>query len=107
MSLWKQPLVQRIIARIASCFRQNLPLSELHFACYDHFMPMAYRKFPARDLTVAFALCAALSHAALATGAEPAKDVQVDPAPCLAAAASGGDDDKVIASCGPLIDNEK
>jgi tetratricopeptide (TPR) repeat protein len=52
------------------------------------------------------AICTAFAPAAFATGTEPAADVQVDPAPCLAAA-SGNDDDKVIAACGPLIDNEK
>ena len=36
----------------------------------------------------------------------PARDLQVDPAPCVAAAASH-DDDKSIEVCGALIDNEK
>ena len=45
-------------------------------------------------------------HAALATGTEPATDPQIDPAPCVAAAAAN-DDDKIIAICGALIDNEK
>ncbi|MES2195249.1 MAG: hypothetical protein V4517_12585 [Pseudomonadota bacterium] len=43
---------------------------------------------------------------ARATGADPTGDPQVDPAPCLAAAAAG-DADKAIAVCGTLIDNEK
>jgi len=43
---------------------------------------------------------------ARAAGAEPARDVQVDPAPCVAAAASN-EDDKSIEVCGALIDNEK
>jgi len=43
---------------------------------------------------------------ALATGTEPAKDVRIDPAPCLAAAAAH-DDDKTVEVCGALIDNEK
>ena len=47
-----------------------------------------------------------LSHSAFATGAEPAKDVQVDSAACTAAAAAD-DDDKIISACGELIDNEK
>ena len=47
-----------------------------------------------------------LAHSAFATGAEPAKDVQIDPAPCMAAAAAN-DDDKTIDACGALIDNEK
>jgi tetratricopeptide (TPR) repeat protein len=55
-------------------------------------------------IPVAFFLLV-LTHGAFATGAEP-KDVQVDPAPCTAAAAAG-DDDKIIGACGALIDNEK
>ena len=47
-----------------------------------------------------------LPHAAFATGVEPAKDLQVDPAPCMAAAAAN-DDDKIVGVCGALIDNEK
>jgi tetratricopeptide (TPR) repeat protein len=43
---------------------------------------------------------------ALATGTEPAKDVRIDPAPCLAAAAAH-DDDKTVEVCGAPIDNEK
>jgi len=41
-----------------------------------------------------------------ATGSEPGKDVEVDPGPCLAAAAAA-DDDKTIDVCGGFIDNEK
>ena len=41
-----------------------------------------------------------------ATGAEPAGDPQVDPAPCVAAAAAD-DADKTIAVCSPLIESEK
>jgi tetratricopeptide (TPR) repeat protein len=62
------------------------------------------RDFP--KILIAFAWWAALSRAALATGAEPGKDLKVDPAPCLAAAGAN-DDDRIIAACGPLIDNEK
>jgi tetratricopeptide (TPR) repeat protein len=47
-----------------------------------------------------------LSHSAFATGAEPAKDVQVDTSACTMAAA-GDDDDKTISACGELIENEK
>jgi tetratricopeptide (TPR) repeat protein len=47
-----------------------------------------------------------LTHGAFATGAEPAKDVQVDPAACMAAAAAS-DADKIIDICGALVDNEK
>ena len=41
-----------------------------------------------------------------ATGAEPATPPQVDPAPCVAAAAAD-DADKTIAACSPLIESEK
>jgi tetratricopeptide (TPR) repeat protein len=67
------------------------------------------RSFPAaliRSAAAAVLLWSALSRAAFATGAESATDLQVDPAPCLAAAASD-DSDKVIAVCGALIGNEK
>ena len=47
-----------------------------------------------------------LAQRAFATGAEPAKDVQADPAACTAAAAQS-DADKIIEICGALIDNEK
>ena len=59
-----------------------------------------------RDVVVAFLLFTAVARAAFATGAEPAKDLQVDPAPCVTAAAAN-DDDKTISVCGALIDNEK
>ena len=49
---------------------------------------------------------AAVPHGAFATGTEPITDPQVDPAPCVAAAAAD-DADKIIAICGALIDNEK
>lgn len=41
-----------------------------------------------------------------ATGAEPAGDPQVDPAPCVAAAAAD-DAERAVVLCGRLIDNEK
>ncbi|WP_225117197.1 tetratricopeptide repeat protein [Bradyrhizobium sp. BRP22] len=47
----------------------------------------------------------ALAQHALAASVEPLKDVQADPAPCLAAAGAN-DDDKVVALCTELIDNE-
>jgi tetratricopeptide (TPR) repeat protein len=43
--------------------------------------------------------------AAAATG-DPANNPQIDPAPCVAAAAAA-DDDRAITVCGALIDNEK
>lgn len=51
-------------------------------------------------------LWALLAQNAFATGAEPAKDVQIDPAPCMAAAVAN-DADKIIEICGALTDNEK
>jgi tetratricopeptide (TPR) repeat protein len=59
-----------------------------------------------RKLVAAFSLCLAFAQGAAATGVEPAKDLRVDPALCLAAALAR-DDDKTIAACGALIDNAK
>ncbi|WP_245283678.1 hypothetical protein [Bradyrhizobium sp. URHD0069] len=59
-----------------------------------------------RTAAVASLLWTAPPQQALATGAEPATDPQVDPAPCIAAAASN-DAEKIIAICGALVDNEK
>ena len=59
-----------------------------------------------RNFVVASLLWTAFARAAFATGVEPAKDPQIDPAPCVAAAAAT-DDDKTISVCGALIDNEK
>ncbi len=53
---------------------------------------------------VALVLSGALPRPVLATGAEPATDPQADPAPCVAAAASG-DAERIVAVCGALIDN--
>ena len=41
-----------------------------------------------------------------ATGTEPPADPQLDPAPCVAAAAAN-DDERIVAVCGALIDSEK
>ena len=59
-----------------------------------------------RNTVILFAVWVALTRTAFATGAEPPKDLQVDVAPCVAAAAAN-DDDKTVAVCGALIDNEK
>ena len=40
-----------------------------------------------------------------AATSEPA-DQRIDPAPCVAAV-TANDDDRIVAICGPLIDNEK
>src|SRR3954464_13563083 len=44
---------------------------------------------------------------AFAAVGEPAPDPKIDPAPCFAAAIAETDADQVVASCGPVIDNEK
>jgi tetratricopeptide (TPR) repeat protein len=59
-----------------------------------------------RNAAVISVLCAAAPHGAFATGTEPVTNPQVDPAPCVAAAASG-DDEKIVVICGALVDNEK
>jgi tetratricopeptide (TPR) repeat protein len=46
------------------------------------------------------------AHSALASSSEPDQDVQLDPAPCLAAA-TANDDGKIVPLCSALIDNEK
>ena len=67
-------------------------------------MPIArYKVFG--KVAVVLALLAP-AHMAHATGAEPSKDLQVDPAPCFAAAAAN-DDDKIVPLCSSVIDNEK
>jgi tetratricopeptide (TPR) repeat protein len=60
-----------------------------------------------RNAAAACFLWGALPPGAFAAGAEPAKDVLIDPAPCLAAAAAGDDNDKIVSTCGALIDHEK
>jgi len=55
---------------------------------------------------VALPLSAVSPCSAFATGAEPGKDPQLDPAPCFTAAAAN-DDDKIVSLCGALIDHEK
>jgi tetratricopeptide (TPR) repeat protein len=57
-------------------------------------------------LAAALLLWAALCGPAGATGTEPAVEPQVDPAPCVLAIAAN-DDDRIMASCGSLIDNQK
>jgi len=59
-----------------------------------------------RNVVVAFLLWMAFAHGASATGVESAKDLRIDPVPCVTAVAAN-DDDKTIDLCGALIDNEK
>jgi tetratricopeptide (TPR) repeat protein len=58
-----------------------------------------------RRLAFAFILSAAHPHLAVAATSEPT-DQQVDAAPCVAAIAAS-DDDRIIAVCAALIDNDK
>jgi tetratricopeptide (TPR) repeat protein len=62
-------------------------------------------RIPILSAAVACLLCM-LPQIVHSTGAEPAKEPPVDPAPCVAAAAAN-DDDKIVAECGALADNEK
>ena len=62
--------------------------------------------FDIRKLGAASLLWIAFAQDVSATGVEPAKDLGVDPALCLAAALAR-DDDKTVAACGALIDNAK
>jgi tetratricopeptide (TPR) repeat protein len=55
---------------------------------------------------VVLLVCVAVPRRSLATGAEPAKEPQVDPAPCQAAI-SAADDDRITTVCGALIDDDK
>ena len=62
--------------------------------------------FDIRKLGAASLLWIAFAQGVSATSVEPAKDLRVDPALCLAAALAR-DDDKTVAACGALIDNAK
>ena len=59
-----------------------------------------------RNLVAASLLWMAFAHGASATGAEPVKDLRIDPAQCLAAGLAQ-DHDTTVSSCGALIDNAK
>jgi tetratricopeptide (TPR) repeat protein len=58
-------------------------------------------------VAIGFILCSAPTHLAYATSTEPVTDPQVDPAPCVVAAAAANDADRIIAVCGALVDNGK
>jgi tetratricopeptide (TPR) repeat protein len=55
---------------------------------------------------IVLVVCAAAPSRAFASTAEPITDVQIDPAPCVAAAAAD-DADEIVAVCGALIENGK
>ncbi len=59
-----------------------------------------------RNPAVALVLWAALPQGAVASGAEPAANPQIDPALCFAAI-TADDADRIVAICSPLIDHEK
>jgi tetratricopeptide (TPR) repeat protein len=59
-----------------------------------------------RKLVAVSLLWVGFAQGVSATVVEPAKDLRVDPALCLAAALTR-DDDKTVATCGALIDNAK
>jgi tetratricopeptide (TPR) repeat protein len=59
-----------------------------------------------RNLLAACLLSMTFAHQASATGVEPAKDLRIDPALCLAAALAY-DSDRTVNVCGALIDNAK
>jgi tetratricopeptide (TPR) repeat protein len=69
-------------------------------------MRRSFTTLTASAAIAAVVLAVPADRAAAATVTEPAPDLQVDPRLCLAAAAAN-DADKVIAICGPLIENEK
>lgn len=73
--------------------------------CYKGSMSMARYRWVAGALVLWLAL-AGLPRALLAAGAEPAKDVQLDSQPCLAAVAAN-EDDRIVTLCSALIDHEK
>ncbi|NOJ40171.1 tetratricopeptide repeat protein [Bradyrhizobium australiense] len=62
--------------------------------------------FEIRNIAAVSLLWVALTHGASATVVEPAKDLRVDPAPCLAAGLAH-DNDRTVHLCSVLIDNAK
>jgi tetratricopeptide (TPR) repeat protein len=98
---------------IATMPRRFVAIRAAGFAVVSRKAPLRLRIFSIRAavpkvalIAVAFILCSAPPHRAFATSTEPVTDPQVDPAPCVAAAAAT-DADKIIAVCGALIDNDK
>jgi len=61
---------------------------------------------PIRNVLLIASLFAALPHTIFATSADPEATPPVNPAPCVTAIASG-DDDKILAACGVVIDSDK
>jgi tetratricopeptide (TPR) repeat protein len=63
---------------------------------------------PIPHAVLAWVICIALAHGAFAASGDPtpAPSPPPDPAPCVAAIAAN-DDDKIVAVCGALADNDK
>jgi tetratricopeptide (TPR) repeat protein len=61
---------------------------------------------PLRNAALASVAWIGIAHGAFAAGADQAPAPLPDPAPCVAAAAAN-EDDKIMAACGALADNEK
>jgi tetratricopeptide (TPR) repeat protein len=59
-----------------------------------------------RNLMAACLLWVAFATDASATGVEPARDLRVDPAPCLAAVLAS-DDERTVSVCSALVDDAK
>jgi len=67
---------------------------------------MSRHLLPLRNTSLVALLFAVLPQVATATNTDPAATPPVNPAPCVTAIASG-DDDKIVADCGVLIDSDK
>jgi tetratricopeptide (TPR) repeat protein len=65
------------------------------------------RYFAAMAAALAIVMWMAYPAGALAAPSEPPKDPAIDTAPCIAAALADADPDRIIASCSPLVDNDK
>src|SRR5690349_16726442 len=77
----------------------------MQVACYDACMPRRWYKVVWK-FAFAIVLSVMLPSAAFAAGTEPGKDLQADPAPCLAAI-TANDDGRIVPACSALIDNDK
>src|SRR5437016_12935286 len=84
--------------------RSNIGCPDIEGVCAGNLMRVGPRILIAG--AVAVGLLCSLPQIARATGAEPAKEPPVDPAPCVAAVSANADDN-IIAACGALVDNEK
>ena len=67
---------------------------------------MSRHSLPIRNIFLIALLFAVVPHSIFATSTDPEATPPVNPAPCVTAIASG-DDDKIVAACGILIDSDK